>query len=177
MWITISEFRLPPDMLAMRTAGPKWNRAKLYGFFAASWFFLWKTVKIRKGNLSLLPNGPVYAVIFVNDSTNMNQKDGHWAMTGSVFLHLMRNRDDLCIVVKWGAQKEHNHSFLVQLFSSVAQIICSAFLFVISRHLMLNDAIHRQFQRLNNSLTTKNILCWLVKPANSVYLRTALSGQ
>ena len=87
----------------------------------------WKTVKIRKVNLSLLPNGPVYAVIFVNDSTNMNQKDGHRAMTGSVFVHLMRNRDDLCVVVKWCAQKEHNHSLLVQWFSSVAQIIFSAF--------------------------------------------------
>ena len=84
-------------------------------------------MKIRKVNLSLLPNGPVYDVIFVNDSTNKNQKDGHWAMTGSVFVHLMRNRDDLCIVVKWCAQKEHNHSLLVQWFSSVAQIIFSAF--------------------------------------------------
>ena len=115
-------------------------------------------MKIRKGNLSLLPNGPVYDVIFVNDSTDMNQKDGHWAMTGSVFVHFMRNSDDLCIVVKRCAQKEHNHSLLVQWFSSVAQIILfQLFLFVISRHLMLNDAIHRQFQRLNNSSTTENV--------------------
>ena len=38
VWTTIRNFFLPPDMLAMRTAGPKWNLAKLYGFFAALWF-------------------------------------------------------------------------------------------------------------------------------------------
>ena len=43
-------------------------------------------------------------------------------MTGSVFVHLMRNRDDSSIIVKCGAQMEHNHSLLVQWFSSVAQI-------------------------------------------------------
>ena len=49
VWITISEFRLPPDTLAMRTAGPKWNRAKLYGFFAALWFFLMENGEDQKG--------------------------------------------------------------------------------------------------------------------------------
>ena len=66
---------LPPDMLAMRTAGPNWNHAKLYGSFAASWLFLMKRGESGKGNMSLVPNGPVYAVIFVNDSSIMNQTD------------------------------------------------------------------------------------------------------
>ena len=35
MWITFRDFLLPPDMLAMRAVGPKWNHAKLYGSFAA----------------------------------------------------------------------------------------------------------------------------------------------
>ena len=137
----------------------------------------WKTVKIRKGNLSLFPNGPVYAVIFVNDLTNMNQKDGHWAMTGSVFVHLMRNRDDLCIVVKWCGKKNTITRYSCSGFLLLHKSYFQHFLFVLSRHLMLNDAIHRQFLRLNNSSTTRNILCWLVKPATSVYLSTALSRQ
>ena len=74
----------------------------------------WKTVKIRKENLSLLfPNGQVYAVIFVNDSTIMNQKYGHGTMAGSVFVHLMRNRDDLCIIVKWECAKR-TQSFITR---------------------------------------------------------------
>ena len=40
--------------------------------------------KVRKTHLSLLLNDPVFAVIFVNDSAVMNQKDGQWTMTGSV---------------------------------------------------------------------------------------------
>ena len=81
MWITIRDFFLPPDMLAIRTAATNWNHSKLYGSFAALWFFLMGKTKVRKENLSLLPNGPVNAVIFVNDSAIMNQKDGldnHW---------------------------------------------------------------------------------------------------
>ena len=31
VWITIPNFLFPPDMLAMRTARPKWNHSKLYG--------------------------------------------------------------------------------------------------------------------------------------------------
>ena len=30
----------PPDILYLRTAGRGWNNAKLYGEFAALWFFL-----------------------------------------------------------------------------------------------------------------------------------------
>ena len=114
VWITIRDSLLPSDMLAMRTAGPKWNHAKLYGFFAASWFFLMENGEDQKGNLSLLfPNGQVYAVIFVNDSTIMNQKYGRGTMPGSVFVHLMRNRDDLCIIVKWECAKR-TQSFITR---------------------------------------------------------------
>ena len=44
----------------------------------------WKKYEDEKGNLSLSPNGQVYAVIFVNDPAIMNQNYGHWTMTGSV---------------------------------------------------------------------------------------------
>ena len=44
----------------------------------------WRKMKMKKGNLSPFPNGPVHAVIFVNDSAIMNQTDGHWTMAGSV---------------------------------------------------------------------------------------------
>ena len=50
----------------------------LYGSFAALWFFLME--KGEKGNLSFFPNGPLYAVIFVNYSNFMIQTDGHWTM-------------------------------------------------------------------------------------------------
>ena len=44
----------------------------------------------------------------------------------------MRNSDDLSIIVKWCAQIEHNHSSLVQWFSSVAQIIFQKFFVCLS---------------------------------------------
>ena len=46
--------------------------------------------KVKNVNLSLLLSGPVYAVIFVNDSAVMKQKDGHWTMTGSVKIIIMK---------------------------------------------------------------------------------------
>ena len=90
VWIPIRDFLFPPDMLAMRTAGPKWNHSKLYGSFAALWFFLMEKGKTEKGNLSRFTNGPVFAVIFVNDSAITNQTDGHWTMTGSVKVMIMK---------------------------------------------------------------------------------------
>ena len=84
--LTIRDFSLPPDMLAMRTAGPKWNHAKLYGFFAALWFLLMENGEDQKGESESLPEWP------------------------SLCGNLRQRFDDLCIIVKWGAQKEHNHS-------------------------------------------------------------------
>ena len=40
MWASIRDYLTPLDVLDMRTAGLKWNCAKLYGEFAALWFFL-----------------------------------------------------------------------------------------------------------------------------------------
>ena len=40
MWASIRDYLTPLDVLATRTAGLKWNCAKLYGEFAALWFFL-----------------------------------------------------------------------------------------------------------------------------------------
>ena len=42
MWATIRDYLTPLDVLDMRTAGQKWNCAKLHGSFAALWFFLMK---------------------------------------------------------------------------------------------------------------------------------------
>ena len=44
-----------PDMLAMRT---KWNHAKLYGSFAALWFFLMEKDESEKGEPEPLPGWP-----------------------------------------------------------------------------------------------------------------------
>ena len=49
VWITIRDSLLPPDMLAMRTAGPNWNHSKLYGSFAAFRFFLMVKGESKKG--------------------------------------------------------------------------------------------------------------------------------
>ena len=92
----------------MRMGGPKWNHAKLYGFFAASWFFL-----LEKRESESLP------------------ECGCLRQHGSVLVHLMRNSDDLCIIMKWSAQQEHHHSLLLQWFSSVA-FIFSTVLFCLS---------------------------------------------
>ena len=54
VWITIRDFLFPPDMLAMRTAGPKWNHTKLYGSFAALWFFLMEKGESEKGESECL---------------------------------------------------------------------------------------------------------------------------
>ena len=37
---SIRDYFTPSDILVLRTAGSKWNNAKLYGEFAALWFFL-----------------------------------------------------------------------------------------------------------------------------------------
>ena len=42
LWFSILDFLTPSDVLILRTAGPKWNHAKLYWIFAALWFFLVK---------------------------------------------------------------------------------------------------------------------------------------
>ena len=42
MWATNRDYLTPLDVLDMRTAGQKWNCAKLYGSVAALWFFLLK---------------------------------------------------------------------------------------------------------------------------------------
>ena len=120
----------------------------------------WRNVKIRKENLSLPPNGQFYAVIFVNDPTIMNQKYAHWTMTGFVFGHFMRNRDDLCFIVKNGAQKEHNHSLLVQWFSCVARILFFQqffFFWLLSDNLLLSVKVSSQiFNSLFNSRRLSN---------------------
>ena len=40
MWNLIRESLCPPHVLRLRTVGRVWNEAKLYGDFAALWFFL-----------------------------------------------------------------------------------------------------------------------------------------
>ena len=42
VWATIRDYLTPLDVLDTRTAGQEWNCAKLYGSFAALWFFLMK---------------------------------------------------------------------------------------------------------------------------------------
>ena len=97
--------------------GPKWNHAKLYGFFAALWFFLRENGEDQKRESESLPEWP--------------SPCGCLRQHGSVFVHLMRNSDDLCLIMKWSAQQEHHHSLLLQWFSSVA-FIFSTVLFCLS---------------------------------------------
>ena len=47
-------------------------------------------VKVRKGNLSLFPNGPVFDVIFVNGSGVKNQTYGHGTMIDSLKTIMMK---------------------------------------------------------------------------------------
>ena len=42
----------------MRTAGPKWNHATLYGSFAALWFFFIEKDDSGKGESEALPEWP-----------------------------------------------------------------------------------------------------------------------
>ena len=58
VWISIRDFPFPPDILAMRTAGPKWNHAKMDGSFAALWFFLMEKDESEKGESEPLPEWP-----------------------------------------------------------------------------------------------------------------------
>ena len=58
VWNTIRDFLLPPDMLAVRTAGPNWNDSKLYGSFAALCFFLMEKGESEKGESEPPPEWP-----------------------------------------------------------------------------------------------------------------------
>ena len=58
VWITIRDFLFPPDMLAMRTAGPNWKHSRLYGSFAVSWFFLMERRESEKGESEPPPEWP-----------------------------------------------------------------------------------------------------------------------
>ena len=40
VWILLRNSLCPPDVLCLRAAGGRWKDAKLYGDFAALWFFL-----------------------------------------------------------------------------------------------------------------------------------------
>ena len=44
--------------LVMRTAEPKWNHSKLYGFFAALWFFLMEKDDNENDTSASLPEWP-----------------------------------------------------------------------------------------------------------------------
>ena len=120
MWITIRDFLLPPSMLAMRTAGPKWKHAKFHGSFAA--FFLMGKSEDQKGESGSLPEWPSLC-------GNLRQRFDYYEseicpMTGSVFGHFMRNRDDLCLIVKKGAQKATQ-----SLISRAVVFLCCAYHF------------------------------------------------
>ena len=43
LWILVPDLLCPTDVLLLRTAGSKWNNAKLYGEFAELWFYLLTT--------------------------------------------------------------------------------------------------------------------------------------
>ena len=53
-WILIRDSLCPPDVIRLRTAGREWNKARLYGDFAALWFFL----MMNKGAATQLPEWP-----------------------------------------------------------------------------------------------------------------------
>ena len=115
VWITIGDLlHLTYWLRGQHGTTRSWmDPLQLYGSSS------WRKVKVRKGNLSLFPNGPVHVVIFVKDSATMNQKNAHWTMTDSTkiiakksfqlawqvnhtyiwFGHFMRNHDDSCLVV------------------------------------------------------------------------------
>ena len=40
LWVSLRDCLTLADVLVLRTAGSKWNNAKLYGAFVALWFFL-----------------------------------------------------------------------------------------------------------------------------------------
>ena len=58
LWASIRDYLTPPDVLVMRTAGPKWNNAKLYGEFGALWFFLVTKDGSEEGAPALQPEWP-----------------------------------------------------------------------------------------------------------------------
>ena len=64
------------------------------------WFFLMKSVESTTGETESRPEWQNLRGNLRQRTTIMYQKYGHWTVTGSVFGHLMRNRDDLRIIVK-----------------------------------------------------------------------------
>ena len=55
----------------MRTAGPKWYNARLYGEFAALWFFLMTKSGCEEGLLPSFQTGPACALIIVRISASI----------------------------------------------------------------------------------------------------------
>ena len=64
-------------MLAVRTSGPNGTTRSCMDPSQLCRSSSCKKVGVNMENLSLFPNGPAYAEIFVNDSAIMNQANDH----------------------------------------------------------------------------------------------------
>ena len=58
LWVSLRDCLTPADVLVLRTAGSKWKNAKLYGTFAALWFFLMTKSGGEEASPAPLPEWP-----------------------------------------------------------------------------------------------------------------------
>ena len=98
LWILIRDSLCPPDILSLRTAGRKWNNAKLYGEFAALWFSL--TTKNEEAPTSPLPEWPSLCFDYRQKFRISPQCDGVRRVAGHDCLW-MRRRVDLSRRGSW----------------------------------------------------------------------------
>ena len=79
LWILVRDCCCPPDVLNLRTAGRRWNNAKLHGEIAALWFFL--TTKMKKFLPPQFQSGPACASTIVKtlvSPTACSSQEGCW---------------------------------------------------------------------------------------------------
>ena len=57
-WASLRDYFTPADVLVLRTAGPKWYNAKLWGEFEELWFLLMKRKGGEEQPFAPLPEWP-----------------------------------------------------------------------------------------------------------------------
>ena len=71
LWAPLHDYLTLADVLALRTAGPKWYNAKLYGEFTELWFFLTKRKSGDEPPFVPLPEWPSLCLIIVGISASI----------------------------------------------------------------------------------------------------------
>ena len=71
LWTSLRDCLTPAEVLVLRTGGPKWYNAKLYGEFAELWFFLMKGKGGEEPPFAPVPEWPSLCFFIVRISSSI----------------------------------------------------------------------------------------------------------